>query len=398
MKSKISKIGRVKPNNLMKVLSILSCCGFCISTYAYTVSGKVYSTNGSQSDTQAAINAAKDQAVIQLPAGSFTWSSGVTVKTGVAIKGQGVSSTTLTNPGNAYSLFDVTCDQARTRISGIAFKGQFSLNIHGSYTTTEFRIHDCTFNCGTTLGILLQVDGNGPGLVDHCTFTGGGASEMIHNMGLGADNGAAAWLDNVYPGSPLALYIENCTFSKDPLQDAYFWGTSAIQSYYGARTVVRHSVFNACQIDQHGNVGVAGARWFEIYNNTFYTPAGMNQSNYITLRGGSGVVFNNVNTGSNLGTGAIELYDENGGSSPLYLGRGIDQDYSPVYLWNNSAGMPVGSGSANVILGRDFLVSTDQPSSMISQESKNAQVSSYTPDAYPHQFDNESTSAYGPVH
>jgi hypothetical protein len=398
MKFKISKSGRVKPN-LMKVLSILSCCGFCVSTHAYTVSGNVYSTNGSQSDTQAAINAAKHGAVIQLPAGSFTWSSGVIVKAGMAIRGQGISSTTLTNPGTSYSLFDVTCDQAWTRISKIAFKGQFSLNIHGSYTTATFRIHDCTFSSGTTLGILLQVDGNGPGLVDHCTFTGGGASEMIHNMGLGADNGDAAWLDNVSPGSPSTLYIENCTFSKDPLQDAYFYGTSAIQSYYGARTVVRHSVFNACQIDQHGNVGVPGARWFEIYDNTFYTPAGMNQSNCMALRGGSGVVFNNVKTGSNLGTGAIELYDENGGPSPLYLGRGIDQDYSPVYLWNNSARMPVTSGSSNVILGRDFFVSTSQPTSMISRESLNhAPVSGYTPDAYPHEFDNEPTSAFGPPH
>jgi hypothetical protein len=384
----------------MKVLSILSCCGFCVSTHAYTVSGNVYSTNGSQSDTQAAIDAAKDHDLIQLPAGSFTWSSGVSVKIGVAIRGNGISSTTLTNPGTAYSLFSVTCDQVvRTRISEIAFKGQYAIDLTGSYSTKEFRIHDCSFNCGTTQGILLQFSGNAPGLVDHCTFTGGSASEMIHNLGLGADNGAAAWLDNVSPGSPSALYIENCTFSKDPLQDAYFWGTSAIQSYYGARTVVRHSVFNACQIDQHGNVGLVGARWFEIYNNTFNTPAGMNQSNYMALRGGSGVVFNNVNTGSNLGSGVIELYDENGGSSPLYLGRGIDQDYSPVYLWNNTAGMPVVSGSSNVILGRDFFVSTSQPTSMTSRESKNnAPVSGYTPSAYPHEFDNESTSAFGPVH
>lgn len=396
----ISKLGRVTPNNLVKFLSILSGCGFCISTHAYTVSGNVYSTNGSQSDTQAAINAAKDGATIQLPAGSFTWSSQVNASVGLMIKGHGVSSTTLTNPGTGYSLFSVNCDQIRTRISGIAFKGQFAISITGTSTTAEFRIHDCSFNSGTTQGILLQCSGNGPGLIDHCTFTGGGASEMIHNLGLGGDNGAAGWLNSVYPGNPSSLYIENCTFSKDPLQDAYFWGTSALQSYDGARTVVRHSVFNACQVDQHGGAGMVGARWFEIYDNTFYTPPGMNQSNYITLRGGSGVVFNNVNTGSNTRTGDIELYDENGRPNPLYLGRGIDQKQSPVYLWNNSAGMPVVSGSSNVILGRDFFVSTYQPSSMISRESKEelkTPTSTYTPDGYPHRFDNESTTVYGPV-
>src|SRR5260370_5601737 len=227
----------------MKYASISLFCGFCLSAQAYTVSHNVYSTTGNEADVQAAINAAQDGDVVKLPAGSFSWSSGVTVKTGVAIKGQGVSSTTLTNPVTTYSLFDVTYDQAKTRISRIAFKGQRSISIYGSYTTAQFRIHDCTFNCGTTLGILLEFSDNAPGLVDHCTFTGGGAVEMIHNYGFGADSDAG-WLDNVYPGSASAVYIENCTFSKDPLQDAYFWGPSAIQSYYGARTVVRHSVFN----------------------------------------------------------------------------------------------------------------------------------------------------------
>jgi len=381
------------------VKSTFLLCLLGINAHAYTVSGNVYSTNGSQSDTQAAINAAVDGDVIQLPAGSFIWSTGVTVNIGVTIHGNGVSSTALTNPGTSCSLFSVSCDQVQTRITGIAFKGQYAISLTGSYTTAQFRIDDCTFSCGTTQGILVQFGGNAPGLVDHCTFTGGSASEMIHNLGLGGDYGAAGWLNNVSPGRPSAVYIENCTFSKDPLQDQYFWGTSAIQSYFGARTVVRHSVFNACQIDQHGTQGAVGARWFEIYNNTFYTPAGMNQSNYITLRGGSGVVFNNVNTGSNAGTGTIELYDENGGSSPLYLGRGIDQNYSPVYLWNNSAGMPVGSGSSNVILGRDFFVSTSQPTTMIIKESNstNAQTSSYTPYTYPDPLDSESTNTYGPA-
>ncbi len=397
MKFLISKIGRVKPNDLMKVFSILSCCSFCISARAYTVSGNVYSTSGSQSDTQAAINAAKDNDIIQLPAGSFTWSSAVTVKIGVAIRGQGVSSTALTNPGTSYSLFSVTCDQARMSVSGIAFKGQNGISVGGSYTTAQFRIHNCTFNCGTTQGTLLGFSGNAPGLVDHCTFTGGSASEMIHNYGLGASN-YAGWLDNVYPGSSSAVYVENCTFSKDPLQDQYFWGTAAVQSYYGARTVLRHSILKACHIDQHGTPGAIGARWWEFYNNTFYVPPGMSQGDYFALRGGSGVVFNNVVTGSNGVTGAIELYDENGGSTPLYLARGIDQSYSPIYLWNNK-GMNPWSGSSNVIEGRDYFVSTFQPSSMIQRQLTTEAAStaySYTPYVYPHPLDGGSTSQFGP--
>ena len=372
-------------------------CGFCLSAQAYTVSNNVYSTAGNAADVQAAISAAKDGAVVQLPAGSFTWSNSITVKTGVTIQGKGVSSTTLANPGTSYSLFSVMCDQVRTRITGIAFKGQYAISVGGSYTTAQFRIDDCTFDCGTVQGTLLQCGGNAPGLVDHCTFTGGSASEMIHNMGLGAANGAG-WLDDVYPGSASAVYIENCTFSKNPLQDQYFWGTAALQSYYGARTVLRHSILNACHIDQHGTPGMIGARWWEFYNNTFYVPPGMSQGDYFALRGGSGVVFNNVVTGSNNVSGAIELYDENGGPTPLYLARGIDQNYSPVYIWNNN-GMSPWSGSSNVIAGRDYFVSSYQPSSMIKRQLTTDTANttySYTPYVYPHPLDDGSTSVFGP--
>jgi hypothetical protein len=268
----------------MKYLSLFSLCLFCVSAQAYTVSGNVYITDGSQSDTQAAINAAVDGDVIQLPAGSFSWSQGVTVNIGVTIQGKGVSSTTLTNPDTSYSLIYVNCDQVETRITGIAFTGQYSISVDGSYTTAEFRIDDCSFSCGTINGgILLEFNDNAPGLVDHCTFTGGDASEMIHNYGFGPDS-SAGWLDDVYAGSASAVYIENCTFSKDPLQDTCFNATSAIESFYGSRTVMRYCVLNACQIDQHGTQGMIGARWWEFYNNTFYTPPGMYQSNYFDLR------------------------------------------------------------------------------------------------------------------
>jgi hypothetical protein len=405
MESIISKIGRVKPDNLMKVLSILSCCGFGISAHAYTVAGNVYSTNGSQSDTQAAINAAKAGAVIQLPAGSFTWSRGVTAKKAVTIQGEGVSSTTLTNPGTSYSLFDLTCHRARTRITGIAFVGQYAISVSGSYTTAQFRIDDCTFDCGTTQGILLRVGGNGPGLIDHCTFTGGSASEMIHNMGLWAGNDTG-WLDDVYPGSASAVYIENCTFTKDPLADPAFWGTSAIQSAYGARTVMRYCHLNYCQIDQHGNVPpLYGARWWEFYNNTFYVPPNGNQSDYFQLRGGSGVVYNNHTSGGpNLGAGSIQLYSDETTNPPLCgPGGGIfvngGRTFSPVYIWGNDSSMPAGSTSSNVIPGRDYSVSATQPTTMITWQLTNDNANttySYTPYIYPHPLDDGSTSVFGP--
>jgi hypothetical protein len=335
----------------------------------YSVQATTWSTDGSSSGVQAAVDKAAPGDTVTVPAGTFSgWN--VTVSTAITLQGAGQDATTINGNGTTPVL-SVSTGSAAARITGF------------------------TFNGGTSQSVLIQFWGNSPELLDQCSLLGGDASEMIHNMGMGASDNSG-WTDGINPGSANAVYVENCTFTKQPLQDAYFRGTSAIESYYGARTVVRYCTFNACQVDQHGTAGMIGARWFELYNNTFYTPSGMNQSNYITLRGGSGVVFNNVNTGFNLTQGSIELYDENGGSSPLYLARGINQNYSPVYLWNNSASMPVVSGSANVIADRDFFVLATQPSIMTRGElsSDNAQTTYfYTPYVYPHPLD---TSASPP--
>lgn len=231
---------------------------------------------------------------------------------------------------------------------------------------------------------------------------------MIHNFGLGAGN-LAGWKDDVHPGTDQALYVENCTFSKNPLQDDYFWGTAALQGYYGSRTVMRHCLCKGSHIDQHGTPGSVGARWFEFYDITFYVPPpegdfnGMNQGDYFALRGGSGVVFDCHVEGHNLwGNGLIHMYDENGGSEPLYLARGINQNPSPVYIWNNfqwdGTPMKVGPGE-NVVENRDYFVSDSQPDRLKRWQLKTDNASTtftYTPFQYPHPMDDGDPESYAP--
>jgi hypothetical protein len=396
----------------MKYSSIILFCAFCFQTEAYKVTQRapsgstpaitVYSTNGLESDVQAAVKVATNGALIEIPAGSFTWNKpGVTVNTAVSIQGAGVGKTIITGTAKleqgleTWSAINLNSDGANAQISDIQFKGVYSIFVSGTYTSAPYRIHDCTFSAPKQSAILVEVSGNGPGLIDHCTFTGGNASEMIHNLGVGI----SGWHDNVYPGSASALYVENCTFNKAPADGTYFYGTTAVAAFYGARTVMRYCVLNACQIDEHGTAGEIGTRWWEFYNNTFYTPPEMYQSNYFDLRGGSGVVFNNVNTGSNKQQGVIGCRDENGGKTPLYFGRGCYQHYSPVYIWNNGPVMPVVSGSSNVIAGRDYFVSQYEPSSMIKWQltTDNANTTyTYKPYVYPHPLDNDPTSSFGP--
>lgn len=221
---------------------------------------------------------------------------------------------------------------------------------------------------------MLELEGNAPGLIDHNTFVGNSSAEMIHNYGMGASD-TTGWLDDVIPGSAAMLYIEDNTFTYNATGNpAYFWGTSAVQSYYGARTVFRHNVCNMSQVDQHGTAGMIGARWWELYDNTFNVVANGNQSNYMQIRAGSGVIFNNHKTGaSNQGAGLIELLEEDSGYPALYqIGRGKNQVLDPAYVWGNDSSMSVTSGSSNVQINRDFYLS---------------QKPNYSPFTYPYPID-----------
>lgn len=374
----------------------------------YTLSGSVYKTDGSQSDVQAALSEARDGSVIELPSGSFNWSSGVTSDSAVTIQGQGASSTSVTNGSSSnppkFWCINLQCGESESRVSGIAFKGQYGVDIHSSPSSAVFRVDNCSFDCGTVQGVLLQIWGNGKGLVDHCSFSGGGGSEMIHNMGMGGEN-PAGWEDNVYPGTDKMVFIENCTFSKNPMADPYFWGTSALQGYYGSRTVMRYNKLNYAHIDQHGNVPpLYGARWWEFYDNTFYVPPEGNQSDYFGLRGGSGVVFNtHVTGGPNWGSGALNLYTDEKVDPPLCgPGAGIfdggNRTNSPVYFWANGSLHP-SSGSATVVANRDYFDSASQPTSMKKRQltsDTNSTTYSYKPYVYPHPLDDGDPNMFVP--
>jgi hypothetical protein len=373
----------------------------------------LYQTNGSETDVQAALNKAKDGDTVEIPAGTFTWTTPVVANSGVTIRGAGVDQTTIINPIGTNSLRHVslevhTVSSAPTRIEGISWAGHWAIGLGGSENSATYRIDDCAFDSGTDQGVMLEVGGNGPGLIDHCRFSGGGGSEMIHNMGVWPDN-AAGWTNDVHPGSAEALYVENCTFSKNPIEDPYFWGTCALQGYYGSRTVMRHNKLNYTHIDQHGN-GPAppnyGARWFEFYENTFYVPPDSNQSDYFAVRGGSGVIFNNHVTGSpNLGAGSMHFYTDEkvdppvcGPGAGIMLNNATQRTSSPVYLWGNDAVMPV-YPQPPITAGRDVIESATQPATMKrwQQVGDNTNTTySYTPYLYPHPSDDGPIDSYEP--
>ena len=339
----------------------------------------------SSSDVQSAINSASTGDRVIVPAGTCAWSVTVTIPSTVGITVLGSSGAATIIAGG----FTLNSGSAGSRISGFTFTSNQAVVVNGSPSTAGFRIDHNIFTGG---GTMLTTNGNGPGLIDHNNFTGGPSSEMIHNVGLGPGNGGG-WTDGVTPGSCNMLYIEDNVFTFNASGNpAYFYGTSALQSYYGSRNVVRYNTCNMCQFDQHGTCGQIYARWWEFYENTFNEVPNANQYAFLALRGGSGVVYNNHVTGSpNGGAGLIQMQEDcSSGTYPILyqIGRGINQNYSPAYIWNNDPLMtPQSTNTTYVQQGRDFFVSSSQPSNMLRQElasDTSSTTYNYVPCVYPH--------------
>lgn len=365
----------------------------------------------SAADVQSAINSAPSGSTVAVPAGTCTWTGRVTIPGTLGIVLSGGGNTTINNANIVVNSnttvpteitgFNFTGTYASTAAPAISVQGCGGLSSCGGTTTAIFRVDHNTFTDPTEIAIFIQTSGNGTGLIDSNTFVGGGASEMIHNMGMGAVD-ASGWTDAVLPGSPNMLYIETNTFTFNASGNpAYFWGTSAVQSYYGARTVFRYNTLNNVEVDQHGTCGNIGARWWEVYNNTFNVAVNGNQSNYMGLRDGSGLVFNNQvsNPANNAGAGVIAMMEDcTSGTYPLnyQVGRGINETYSPAYVWGNDSSMTVAANNSFVVQGRDYFVSTAQPASMLRDQLSSdtpTTTYSYTPYSYPYPYSSSGSNS-----
>ena len=353
-----------------------------------------------QAEVENAIGLAGDGDTVSVPQGSCTW-SGLTITgtKGITLAGGNGGPTTI---AGAAALSITQSATTTTRVTGFGFTGvgtdsDGDISAAGTPADAPFRIDHNTFT-NSAQSVFIAVSGNASGLIDHNTFSAGGASEIIHNLGLGqADE--SSWEDDVTPGGSQMVFIEDNTF--DNTDTTYIY--SAVEWYAGARTVFRHNVVSFAQVDQHGTAGMVGARWYEVYENTFQ-PNGLNQCCYGAFRAGSGVIFNNHVVGSTLyGPGGIDLYEEDTGAWPLayQVGSGIhgetDQhptctsptrNSSPAYLWGNDATITIGSQTSSLVAeGRDYFVSATQPTTMVRQELSTDSCSTtytYAPYAYPH--------------
>lgn len=384
---------------------------------------------------------ATDGDTITLPAGTFTWATGVTITHSLTVAGSGYTPNTAINGSSPGAPALSTIISATTpslgsalgssptsgtgsglfRVTGLKFIGPLStaasynyLYINNSKSQDPIRIDNCYLDSGGTQTTMVILWNNGTGVFDHCTFNGGVASEMVHNNSMGVS--LAGWTDDLVPGSKNMYFFEDNIFQLNNFSTATSQtGTSAFQTYYGARTVARYNLSNFCQFDCHGS-NAPNTRWFEFYNNKLFIPS-TNTGNtvFFVIRGGSGVIWNNsFASGSQTSLGAIiSLYTDEASTNDLnpavagpqpgygpgagiFSGPSTSQGptSSPVYLWNNDSRFNIGSNIGNggwnpspITPNSNYFISSSQPSSMtISQTA--AQIGgttySYSPYTYPH--------------
>jgi hypothetical protein len=194
-------------------------------------SSRAHAATGACACTQAGISAAiaaalNGDTVRCSPAGqTVTWTTPVTIPNakGITLDGNGASI--------AGSINLQQNANTKSRITGFYFVNISAVNISGAKSSAPFRVDHNTFTVTAGGATLLNCGGNGPGLIDHNAFNAPANAEMIHNTGMGASD-ASGWTDDIVPGSPDAVYVEDNTFANTGVSGnpAYFWGNSSIQS------------------------------------------------------------------------------------------------------------------------------------------------------------------------
>ena len=241
----------------------------------------VYDSDGSSTNIQYIHDTlAQNGDTITLPAGTFTWTTGVTISKAITIQGAGIGTTIIKdNIQNATIMSWTLVAEKPSRLTGIEFQdgggvhgpapGGGSMHANGSNTDgSSFRVDHCYWNNINGTPIFDTVIG----VVDHTTFYCARPGYiLVYIYGSNWDGqgpyGDGSWHDPAGFGLSQFLFFEDDTFTFN------IGGLGTLtDAYAGARFVVRHNTINACVINNHGTEStgrIRGGRAMEVYSNTF---------------------------------------------------------------------------------------------------------------------------------
>ncbi len=290
------------------LLSTLS----CVTARAFTNLGNnIYQSNGTASDTQAAINAAHPGSTVRIPNGTYSWTSAVTIPgKAIHLTGQSAEGATVKNDSSLEAILLVNeAKNGSIELNALRFVSGTASGPSGSahhikvFHSTDGKpvlVHDCYFETnGGAVVYSIEWLTNG-GVIWNCKFSSnynfaGGIQFKYTNSGTWKTPSTMGTADT---SGTANTYVEDCTFT------GMFLG--CIDFDDNSRTVVRHCKFDNSAIYSHGqDTSPDGARHWEVYNNTFIynasgSPSGfpkitfpLNLQDWFTIRGGTGIIADN---------------------------------------------------------------------------------------------------------
>jgi hypothetical protein len=295
-------------------------------------------------ELQTAINNCPDGGIVNVPAGSHTWSSMVTIsgKT-ITLRGAGIGNTIISDATASSATVPLIKMTTNSRITGFTFLNPNNGGVAwvtGTYPNfpNAFRIDNCYFNVTTGSKVVcVEVEPGAYGVVDHCTFY----DASVRNVGQITSSptgtvGQAQWAAPLNLGTAEAFYVEDCTFTSTEKD------RNAMDSRQGAKWVFRYNTIHNFYLEAHSGffAGTRGTRSWEVYKNTF--TGNLNTYVLASLRSGTGVVWGNTSTGTRgahvfqiddsragLDTRGVGIYAESTGDQWCIEGTATEYDDPP---------------------------------------------------------------------
>lgn len=298
------------------------------------------------SDVSAAYVQASDGDVIEIPAGSSTWTSTLVIKKAITLMGAGRDSTLIQGTGRVIEISPSS--NVKIRVSGIGFLSA-SVYVKGnrsnSYCLDQVRIDHCKFVNG---GDNIYAEGWIEGLIDHNFFMNNNRAIMI------VGDNDCSWERPIEAGTSHALFIEDNVFKQT---NAGGGGLNEnIYHQEGARTVIRYNDFDGTEytsyayvpFDSHGTQsyydgkGIRGQPLIEVYNNTFRYH---HSYRVCYFRSGS-ILFHDNSFTFITSSVEIVLTEEEGWQSiffsPLRTTWAAEDQIMNCFFWNNTRnGSPI---------------------------------------------------------
>src|ERR1700693_274413 len=295
---------------IVKATLAVFICFFC----AQFARGKTYSTDGSNTSVQLAINLAASGDTVTIPSGTFSWTSGVswTAPANVTLQGAGTSAT---GGGDQTVITDNIASSSRVisigvnptgcfRMTGITVQsGSGTIKDNGTVTIGgggNVRIDHCHFIASSTANYKIVNIGAGTrGVLDHCILdlTGMNAIYFANGrQGVGDGKANYEWTQPTAFGSSDFFFIEDNIINGNVGGGAY--STRIWDGWTGSKVVVRfNNVSQACLNEVHatGHAGDdRGVRAIEDYGN-LVTSSLAHDPNYdmADLASGCGLVWGN---------------------------------------------------------------------------------------------------------